>query len=142
RARIALCGRSRHRAARFAGHQAARIGLADVRQGCRLTSAGGGREDIVTDIRAVAERPSLYERLGGLYSIATVVEDLIDRLMVDPRLNANPRVDEAHHKVPSAGFKYLVTEMLCWAAGGPQRYSGRSMEESHRGMAITPSEWQ
>ncbi len=32
--------------------------------------------------------------------------------------------------------------MLCWAAGGPQRYSGRSMEESHRDLAITPGEWQ
>jgi len=31
-----------------------------------------------------------------------VVEDLIDRVMVDPRLNANPLVDEAHHKVPPA----------------------------------------
>ncbi len=91
---------------------------------------------------AVSEKPSLYDRLGGVYSIATVVEDLIDRVMVDPRLNANPRVDEAHHKVPPAGFKYLVTEMLCGAAGGPQRYSGRSMEESHRDMAITPGEWQ
>ena len=37
-----------------------------------------------------AEKPSLYERLGGVYSIATVVDDLIDRVMVDPRLNANP----------------------------------------------------
>ena len=37
-----------------------------------------------------AEKPSLYDRLGGVYSIATVVDDLIDRLMVDPRLNANP----------------------------------------------------
>ena len=46
-----------------------------------------------------------------------MVEDLIDRVMVDPRLNANPLVDEAHHKVPPAGFKYLVTEMLCWASG-------------------------
>ena len=84
----------------------------------------------MTGSEAVSEKPSLYDRLGGVYSIATVVEDLIDRVMVDPRLNANPRVDEAHHKVPPAGFKYLVTEMLCWAAGGPQRYSGRSMEES------------
>ncbi len=46
-----------------------------------------------------SEKRSLYERLGGVYSIATVVEDLIDRVMVDPRLNANPLVDEAHHKV-------------------------------------------
>jgi hypothetical protein len=54
---------------------------------------------------------SLYERLGGVYSIATVIVDFIDRIMVDPRLNANPRVDEAHHRVPPAGFKYLVTEI-------------------------------
>jgi hemoglobin len=88
------------------------------------------------------EKPSLYERLGGVYSIATVVDDFIDRIMVDPRLNANPRVDEAHHRVPPAGFKYLVTEMLCWAAGGPQRYTGRTMEESHRHLLIAAAEWQ
>jgi hemoglobin len=86
-------------------------------------------------------QPSLYERLGGVYSIATVVDDLIDRVMADPRLNANPAVDEAHHKVPPAGFKYLVTEMVCWAAGGPQQYTGRSMVDSHRQLNITPEEW-
>ena len=85
--------------------------------------------------------PTLYERLGGVYSIATVIEDLIDRIMVDPRLNANPLVDVAHHRVPPAGFKYLVTEMVCWAAGGPQKYTGRSMYESHKDMKITAGEW-
>ena len=89
----------------------------------------------------VPERPSLYDRLGGVYNIATVVEDLIDRVMVDPRLNANPRVDEAHHRVSSAGFKYLVTEMVCWASGGPQKYSGRSMGDSHRHLMINEEEW-
>ena len=48
----------------------------------------------MTSSETVSERPSLYDRLGGVYSIATVVEDLIDRVMVDPRLNANPRVDK------------------------------------------------
>jgi hemoglobin len=47
--------------------------------------------------------PSLYERLGGIYPIAAVVDDFIDRIMVDPRLNANPLVDEAHHRVSKAG---------------------------------------
>jgi len=89
-----------------------------------------------------APAPSLYDRLGGVYSIATVVDDFIDRIMVDPRLNANPRVDEAHHRVPPAGFKYLVTEMVCWAAGGPQQYSGRSMEDTHRDLMISEAEWQ
>jgi hemoglobin len=86
--------------------------------------------------------PTLYERLGGVYPIATVVDDLIDRVMGDPRLNANPRVDEAHHRVPPAGFKYVVTEMVCWAAGGPQKYTGRSMYESHKEMKITAPEWE
>ena len=88
------------------------------------------------------ERPSLYDRLGGVYSIAPVAGDLVDLVMVDARLNANPRVDEAHHRVSAAGFKFLVTEMLCWAAGGPQQYSGRSMGDSHRHLMIMEEEWR
>ncbi len=84
----------------------------------------------------------LYERLGGVYAIAAVVDDFIDRIMEDSRLNANPKVDEAHHRVSKAGFKYLVTEQVCWAAGGPQRYTGRSMRDSHVHLDITEFEWQ
>ena len=89
-----------------------------------------------------AEKPSLYDRLGGVYSIATVVDDFVNRIMVDPRLNANPLVDEAHHRVPPAGFKYLVTEMVCWATGGPQKYTGKSMADSHSHLKITATEWE
>jgi hemoglobin len=89
-----------------------------------------------------AEMPSLYSRLGGVYSIATVVDDFVNRIMVDPRLNANPLVDEAHHRVPPAGFKYLVTEMVCWATGGPQKYTGKSMLDSHAHLKITSMEWE
>lgn len=85
---------------------------------------------------------TLYERLGGVYSIAVVVDDFIDRIMADTRLNTNPRVDEAHHRVSAQGFKYLVTEMVCWATGGPQTYSGRAMGDSHRHLLITDQEWQ
>jgi hemoglobin len=87
------------------------------------------------------EKPSLYDRLGGVYNIASVVDDLIDRVMADPRLNANPRVDEAHHRVSPAGFKYYVTELVCQASGGPQQYSGRTMGDSHRHLMITDQEW-
>jgi len=89
-----------------------------------------------------SEKRSLYDRLGGVYSIATVVDDLIDRVMSDARLNANPLVDEAHHRVPPAGFKYLVTELVCFAAGGPQKYSGKSMVDSHAHLKITAGEWE
>src|SRR5438876_2852124 len=88
------------------------------------------------------QQPSLYSRLGGVYSIATVVDDFINRIMIDPRLNSNPLVDEAHHRVPPAGFKYLVTEMVCWATGGPQKYTGKSMADSHAHLKITSKEWE
>ncbi len=84
---------------------------------------------------------SLYERLGGFYNIAAVVDDFIDRIMDNAELNANPKVDEAHHRVSRAGFKYIVTEMVCWASGGPQTYSGKTMRESHEHLDITEQEW-
>lgn len=90
----------------------------------------------------VQEKPSLYDRLGGIYNIATLVDDLIDRVMVDPRLNANPHVNEAQRRISPAGFKFLVTEMLGWATGGPQQYSGRPMGDAHRHLMITYAEWQ
>jgi hypothetical protein len=61
-----------------------------------------------------ATEPSLYERLGGIYSIATVVDDLIDRVMNDPRLNANPAVNEAHHKVRRLASSISLPR---WSAG-------------------------
>lgn len=90
----------------------------------------------------MSDEASLYDRLGGVYSIAAVVDDFIDRIMGNPILNANPKVDEAHHRVSKAGFKYLVTEMVCWATGGPQKYTGKTMRESHEHLDITEPEWQ
>lgn len=55
--------------------------------------------------------PSLYERLGGVYSIATVVDDFIERLLVNATLNANPAISEARARVPKAGLKFHVTAL-------------------------------
>ena len=95
-----------------------------------------------TASEATPTQKSLYDRLGGVYAIAAVIDDLIDRVMDNPRLNANPKVDEAHHRVSRAGFKYLVTELVCGATGGPQQYTGRSMRDSHVHLDITEEEWQ
>jgi hemoglobin len=102
----------------------------------------GDRRAAKSVVKRQPAAPSLYERLGGVYSIAAVVDDFIDRVMDDARLNANPKVDEAHHRVSRSGFKYLVTEQVCWATGGPQKYTGRSMRDSHEHLAITPVEWE
>ena len=84
----------------------------------------------------------LYDRLGGVYSIATVVDDFIERLLVNDTLNANPAINQARSHVPKAGLKFHVTALVCAATGGPCRYTGRAMKESHQQLKITEGQWQ
>jgi hemoglobin len=86
--------------------------------------------------------PLLYERLGGVYNIATVVDDFIERLYVNDILNANPNIKEARDRVPKAGLKFRVTALVCQVTGGPEKYTGRSMKEAHQHLKITEKEWK
>jgi hemoglobin len=86
--------------------------------------------------------PSLYERLGGIYGITAVVEVLLDRMAVNPVLNANPAIATAQQRVPRAARQYLVTELIAWATGGPQQYTGRAMHDVHAHLRINEAEWQ
>jgi hemoglobin len=87
-------------------------------------------------------QPTLYERLGGVYNIATVVDDFIERLYVNDILNANPKIDGARKRVPKAGLKFRVTALVCQVTGGPEQYTGRSMKEAHQHLNITEKEWK
>ncbi len=90
---------------------------------------------------AMAQHKPLYARLGGVYPIATVVDDFIERVLVDKVLNANPHINEARARVPKAGLKFQVTALVCQVTGGPQHYEGRSMKEAHAHLAISEKEW-
>ncbi|MEW6061761.1 MAG: group 1 truncated hemoglobin, partial [Bacteroidota bacterium] len=92
--------------------------------------------------KKTAKEKSLYDRLGGTYAIATVVDDFIERLLVNEVLNANPAIKEARDRVPKAGLKYRVTSLVCQVTGGPEKYAGRSMKEAHKHLNITEREWQ
>ena len=92
-------------------------------------------------VNAQARPPSLYERLGGVYSIATVVDDFIERLLANRTLNANPAINAARARVPKAGLKFHVTSLVCAATGGPCSYAGRSMRDAHEQLDITPAQW-
>jgi hemoglobin len=85
---------------------------------------------------------TLYERLGGEYPIAVVVDQFIDILLINDVLNANPAIKEARDRVPRAGLKFHVTALVCQTSGGPCQYTGRSMEEAHAHLNITEREWQ
>jgi hemoglobin len=91
---------------------------------------------------AKPDEKSLYDRLGGTYAIATVVDDFIERLLVNDVLNANPAINQARQRVPKAGLKYRVTSLVCQVTGGPEKYAGRSMKDSHEHLNITDKEWQ
>ena len=47
-----------------------------------------------TIVRAAEEKKSLYDRLGGAYAIAAVVDAFIEKLLVNDTLNANPAISE------------------------------------------------
>jgi hemoglobin len=92
-------------------------------------------------LTAQVTQPSLYDRLGGVYSIATVVDDFIERLLVNNTLNANPAITEARKRVPKAGLKFQVSALVCEVTGGPCKYTGRAMKESHQQLNISQAEW-
>ncbi|MGE3511140.1 MAG: group 1 truncated hemoglobin [Vicinamibacterales bacterium] len=91
--------------------------------------------------RAQVTQPSLYDRLGGVYNIATVVDEFIERLLVNATLNANPAINEARKRVPKAGLKFHVAALVCAATGGKCAYTGRPMKESHEKLNISQAEW-
>ncbi len=85
---------------------------------------------------------SLYDRLGGVYPISAVVDSFIELLLANDVLNANPAIKAARVRVPAAGLKFHVTALVCQQTGGPCKYTGRAMKESHVHLNIGEKEWQ
>ena len=107
--------------------------------------AGTARLGAPADPPAPAEdepRPkTLFERLGGTYVLAAVVDDFVDALYTDPVVNARPAVKRALHTTRKAGLKFQTTSLLCEETGGPCKYDGRSLREAHRDLGLTTREW-
>ena len=102
----------------------------------------------------MAEKPTLYERLGGKEEIHKLVDDFVGRLAKDPSFEArftnSPRLKrylDAKMPPPTARALALaplqahLAEQICEAAGGPCGYVGKSMNEAHAGMGITSAEF-
>jgi hemoglobin len=96
---------------------------------------------------------SLYERLGGVYAIAAVVDHFSDALVKNPIVgmdSKNPGLREWHRKdidrLP--GLKFMRTLWVCQATGGPFTFSATQpgktelgLEEAHRDLRISPAEF-
>ena len=96
---------------------------------------------------------SLYERLGGAFAIAAVVDHFSDAVVQNPivgKTSQNPSLREWHTKnldrLP--GLKFMRTLWVCEVSGGPFKFSptkpGKthlSLEDSHRDLKISPAEF-
>ena len=83
-------------------------------------------------------QPTLYERLGGAYAIASAVDHLVDRLHTNATLNkANSKVNDFHTASYKAGYKFMVTAWSIEATGGPKCYIGRDMFAAHKDVGLT-----
>jgi hemoglobin len=88
------------------------------------------------------DKKSLYDRLGGVGPISVVVDEFINRLVVDVTLNKNPAIKEARDHVPAPYLKFHVTSLVCQATGGPCKYTGRDMKTSHAKLNISEKDWE
>ncbi|WP_339803537.1 group 1 truncated hemoglobin [uncultured Marinobacter sp.] len=95
--------------------------LTAVLSGCAAT--GNDRQD------------TLYQDLGERSGIADIVEDLLYRIVDDPRIAFQFRGMDVGQ------FHQNLTDQLCELSGGPCSYTGRSMVEVHTGMNVTESQF-
>jgi hemoglobin len=101
------------------------------------TEAGGAP-------RATSAEPSLYDRLGGYFGIALVVNRFSDEIIKNPVLKKNPALKEwnkteAEARLP--GLKFGRTLWIAAAAGGPFVYTGLPLNEAHAEFDLTAEEF-
>lgn len=86
--------------------------------------------------------PTLYERLGGIYSIAAVVDHFSDHLLKNSKvIEANPELKEWHTVTYAGrlpGLKFLRTLWVASLAGGPFQYAARELRDAHFDLKIAP----
>lgn len=96
---------------------------------------------------------SLYDRLGGVFAIAAVVDHFSDAVVQNPivgKTSKNPALREWHTKSLARlpGLKFMRTLWVCNVAGGPFEYTATrpgattvGLEEAHRELHISPAEF-
>merc|ERR1719454_2098586 len=112
--------------------------LATAAAARRLAGAG---VSVAARRRVHGDPRTLYGRGNGVFGLAKLSDRLMDVWMENHLLNANQSVAKWHEHQQKFGFKFLVTQLLGYLTGGPQRYTGQSMEAAHKHLGITPDQW-
>jgi hemoglobin len=88
---------------------------------------------------------SLYERLGGIFAIAAVVNRFSDEIITNPKLNENPALkewNETQAEVRLPGLKFMRALWVASLAGGPFEYTGLPLDEAHQDLHLTADEFE
>ena len=86
-------------------------------------------------------KKSLYDRIGGQAALTKVVDDFVARAAANPKVNFLRNGKFAASDAFVTTLKMHLVNFLGSALGGPQKYTGRTMKESHKGMGITQAEF-
>lgn len=122
--------------------------LAEAAAGEHLAAAANARRlqgagaSLAARRRVFGDPRTLYGRGGGVFGLAKFTDRLMDVWMDNGTLNANEMVARWHQSQQKCGFKFLVTQLMGYLTGGPQRYTGQSMMAAHKHLGITPAQWQ
>ena len=79
----------------------------------------------------------LWDRLGGKPAVKAIVTELVNRVLADPAVDFTRKGKYPLDALSRENFETLLTLYISEASGGPTKYVGRNMAESHKGMAIT-----
>lgn len=94
---------------------------------------------VVFTLAACAQQPakddSLYRDLGEQVGITRIVEGMLLNIAADPRIVRH------FENIDIVRLRDKLVEQICVEAGGPCTYTGDSMEESHKGQNLTPSDF-
>jgi hemoglobin len=112
-----------------------------------------GRNDAYAQAQQTKPDKSLYERLGGVFAIAAVIDHFSDAVVKNPvvgQKSKNPRLREWHTKnlTRLPGLKFQRTLWVCNVSGGPFQFTATrpgatplGLEEAHRNLQISPAEF-
>lgn len=113
----------------------------------QIRGKGTGADDTQKDVK----KP-LYDRLGGEQGLTAIVDDFVNRMLNDPRVNFTRKGvtkgsiinrESAEWNASAANVAQLkkhFVQFLSLSTGGPTHYDGREMKAAHAGLHISNAE--
>jgi hemoglobin len=131
-----------------------------TKHGCRADANNrpgectiGGTDNAHAQAKQISPDKSLYDRLGGVFAIAAVVDHFSDAVVKNPivgQKSKNPQLQKWHTKNLGrlSGLKFMRTLWVCSVSGGPFEFTATKpgttplgLEEAHRDLRISPAEF-